>query len=121
MPVDLYLRIPTDPNYDEDEIEVDVDIQNFLQQIEMILTTSKGDVLCDPEFGANLEEYVWSNASSGEIASDINQQISLYCSDLAFNIPYKVDVNFVQGEIYDTIVVDISLDGTKLLGVVVTP
>lgn len=121
MAIDFYLRIPTDPNYDEREIEVDVDIQNFLQQIEMILTTRKGDVLGDPDFGANLEDYVWSKYSSSEIETEISQQISLYCSDLAFIIPYKIEVSFIQGEIYDTILVDIILDGTKLLGVVVTP
>jgi hypothetical protein len=121
MAVDLYLRIPTDPNYSAFEVEVDVDIQNFLQQIEMILTTRKGDVLGDPDFGANLEDYVWSNYSSSEIETELNQQISLYCSDLAYRIPYKIEVGFVQGEIYDTIVVDITLDGTKVLGVVVSP
>jgi hypothetical protein len=121
MAVDLYLRITTDPHYDDNEIEVDVDIQNFLQQIEMILTTRKGDVLGDPEFGANLEDYVWSNYSSSEIETEISRQISLYCSELSFRILYKIDVSFVQGEIYDTILVDVSIDGIKMLGVVVTP
>jgi hypothetical protein len=120
MPVDLYLRIPTDPNYDEMEIESDVDLENFLQAIEMILTTRRGDVLGDPQFGANLEDYVWSNYSSSQIQSELNQQIALYCADFAYKIPYKVDVSFIQGDITDTILVDISLDGTKVLGVAVS-
>jgi hypothetical protein len=121
MPIDFYLRIPTDPNYDENEIELDVDIQNFQQQLEMILTTRKGDILGDPQFGANLEDYVWSNYSSSQIRSEIQTQIAIYCQDLASKIPCDVDVNFIKGEIYDTILVDLILDGTKVMGIAVTP
>jgi hypothetical protein len=119
MAVDLYLRIPTDPNYDPREIEVDDNLQNFLQQVEMILTSRKGDVLGDPEFGANLEDYLWTNYSANQIQTEINSQISKYCSFLSYLFPFAIEVSFVQGDVIDTIIVDISIDGTKVLGVAV--
>ena len=119
MAVDLYLRIPTDPNYDPQEIEVDDNLQNLLQQIEMILTTRKGDVLGDPDFGANLEDYLWTNYSSGQIQTEVNSQISKYCSSLTYLFPFGIDVSFIQGEVVDTIIVDVTIDGTKVLGVAV--
>jgi hypothetical protein len=121
MAVDLYLRIPTDPNYSDLEIEIEDTFELFLQEIEMILTTRKGEVLGDPNFGADLEDFVWSNYSSIEIQNRINQQISLYCSALTNRIPHKIEVQFIKGEIYDSILVDIEIDGTKVLGVVVNP
>jgi hypothetical protein len=121
MAVDLYLRIPSDPNYSELEIEVDDSLQLFLQEIEMILTTRKGDVLGDPDFGANLEDFVWSTYSSIEIQNRIHQQISKYCYELSNKIPYSVNVQFVQGEIYDSILVDVEIDGTTMIGIMVNP
>jgi hypothetical protein len=120
MATDIYLRIPTDPNYDPTQIEVDDDFANFLQVIEMILTTRKGDVLGDPNFGANLEDYVWSTYSSTQILNELNEQIGFYCAPFCYRIPYAIDVNFMKGEITDSILVDIEIDGTKVLGIVVS-
>jgi hypothetical protein len=120
MAVDLYLRIPTDPNYSESEIELDVEIENFLQCVEMVLTTRKGDVLGDPNFGANLEDYVWSNYSSSQIKTELTHQVATYCEEFVYKIPYSIEVGFVKGEIVDTIIVDIIIDGTKVIGIAVS-
>jgi hypothetical protein len=120
MAVDIYLRIPTDPNYDPTQIEVDDDFYNFLQAIEMILTTRKGDVLGDPDFGANLEDYVWSNYTSSQIESELHEQIGTYCGSFISRIPYSITVNFIKGDITDSILVDIEIDGTSVLGIIVS-
>lgn len=122
MAVDVYLRIPTDPNYDPDQIEVEDRLSNFIQYIEMVLTTTKGEVFGDPNFGANLDSYLWnSNISAGSIISDINRQIFDYCPDSCKDIPYTIDVSFYKGDIFDTMIVDITIDGEKVLGIAATP
>lgn len=120
MAVDLYLRIPTDPKYSESEIELDVELEKFVQSIEMILTTRKGEVLGDPNFGANLEDYLWSNYNSSQIKNELTQQVINYCSAYTYRIPYSIEVGFIKGEIIDTILVDIVIDGTKVLGIAVS-
>ena len=117
MAVDIYLRIPTDPNYDPTQLEVDDDLFNFMQAIEMILTKRKGEVLGDPEFGANIEDFLWSSYNSAKIKNIIGEQIGMYAGEFAYRIPYDIDVNFVKGDITDSILVDIIIDGTKVLGI----
>jgi len=122
MALDIYMKIPTDPYFDDDEIEIDDDIFNFVQNIEMILTTNKGDVFGIPEFGASLEAYLWNrNISPATIISDINKQIVLFCPTASNRIPYKVDVNFIKGDMTDSMVIDIVIDDQKVLGIVASP
>lgn len=122
MALDIYLKIPTDPNYSSGEIEVEDNLFNFVQYIEMILTTEKGEVFGEPNLGANLEAYLWNpNITSSVIKSEIISQILEFCPSSVNQIPYDIDVNFIKGEITDTILVDIEIDGTKVLGIAATP
>ena len=118
MAVDVYLRLPNDPNYVASYVEVEDDVSNFVQQIEMILTTRPGEILGFPDFGVNLEGYLWNNyITSGTIKNDIQSQIRRYCPNFQSIIPYEITVNFVAGEIIDGIIIDIIIDGRKILGV----
>lgn len=122
MPLDVYLKIPEDPNYDPTQIEVEDDLFNFVQYIEMILTTNKGEVFGAPELGANLEAYLWNpHITAGTIKSEINRQIFLLCPNLSSRIAFDVDVQFFKGSITDSILVDIIIEGEKVLGIVSTP
>jgi len=122
MPLDIYLKIPTDPNYDETQIEVNDDLFNFVQLVEMILTTEKGEVFGAPDLGASLESYLWNpNITASTIKSEINRQIFEYAQFTSTSIPYSIDVNFMKGAITDTILVDLLVDGSKVLGIAATP
>jgi hypothetical protein len=122
MAVDVYLRLPSDPNYVSNFVEVEDEVSNFVQRIEMILTTNPGEVLGSPEFGVNLEGYLWNPyVTSGSIKNDIMTQIRRYCEYNQKNIPYSVEVNFVVGDIIDSIIVDIIIDGRKILGISAIP
>ena len=122
MAIDIYLRIPTDPNYDPTQIDGDDQFQQFLQLIEMLLTTKKGEVLGNPELGCNLEQFLWNDQiSSSTIKTEIMTQILSYGSDYGNRIQYDVDVNFVTGPISDSILVDIYIEDQKVLGIAATP
>jgi hypothetical protein len=122
MAVDIYLRIPTDPKFDPDQLEVEDDLENFVQYIEMLLTTNKGEVFGEPDFGANLDSYLWNtNVSVGSIKSDLNKLILKYLPDGCSKIPFAIDIGFIKGQLYDTMLVDIEIDGTKVIGIAATP
>lgn len=122
MALDVYLKIPTDPDYSSSEIEVEDELFNFVQYIEMILTTQKGEVFGSPNLGASLESYLWNpNISASIIKREIIEQIKEFCPRSSSTIPFDIDVNFVKGEITDSILVDIEIDGTKVLGISAIP
>lgn len=122
MAIDIYLRLPNDPNYVSNYVEVENDVSNFVQMIEMILTTKPGEILGSPEFGVNLEGFLWNPyITSGTIKNDIMTQIRRYCEYSQAKIPYSVEVNFIAGEIVDGIVIDIIIDGRKTLGISAIP
>lgn len=121
MAVDIYFKISSDSIFNPDNIEEEDSVEIFIQQIDMIMTTKKGSLLGDPEFGVNLEKYLWSfYGGSDGIKQEIFQQISQYTDNIS-NIPYDVEVNFINGEIWDSILVDIIVDGTKVAGYLTTP
>jgi hypothetical protein len=122
MPIDIYLRVPEDPTYDPNQIEVDDSLFRFLQIIEMILTTRKGDILGDSNFGVGLEAYLWNQyVSVSTIKSEIMAQIVEYANPFVPNIPFDVDVNFVAGDQFDYILVDVIIDGEKVIGIAASP
>lgn len=123
MAVDIYFKQQEYPYFDPTEIEVIDSLENFLQQIEMILTTPKGSLLGDPDFGVSLDSYLWSTSiGSGPIKQDIIHQIMTYVNFNEFgSIPYDIQVSFLKGEVWDTIIVDVLIDGTKVAGYAVAP
>lgn len=123
MAVDLYFKMDTYPYYDTDEIEITDRLELLLQEIEMILTTSKGSVLGDPDFGLSLDSYIWSTSKgSSHIKQDAENQINKYISsDALRGIALDIEVNFIKGEIWDSIILDILIDGTQVAGYTVEP
>ena len=122
MAIDIYLRIPTDPNYDPTQIDGDDEFQQFLQLIEMLLTTKRGEVLGNPGLGCNLEQFLWNEqVSSSSVKSEIMTQILDYGSDYGRSISYDIDVNFIAGPITDSILVDVYIEDQKVLGIAATP
>jgi len=122
MALDIYLRLPQDPNYNSDFLEVEDDISNFVQMIEMCLTTVPGEVLGEPELGCNLEGYLWNPyITVGTIKNDIMSQVRRFCGYSQISIPFSVNVNFIKGSISDSILVDIEVDGRSVLGIAASP
>ena len=123
MAIDLYFKMDTYPYYDADEIEITDRVELLLQEVEMILTTSKGSVLGDPDFGLSLDSYIWSTAKgNSHIKQDAENQINKYISnDTLRGIDLGIEVNFIKGEIWDTIILDILIDGTQVAGYTVEP
>ena len=118
--VDFYSVLDENPIFDWHQLEVNDEVEAFIQNVELLMTSSKEDLLGDSKFGASLDRYLWSQViGSGSIATDIKNQIDEYCGNP--NIDYEIEVSFVEGDIYDTMIVDLTIDGIKVAGYSLRP
>jgi hypothetical protein len=93
---DFYILYKDHPRYVPKELIEDEIINVIIQKYEMVLFTNKGEVLGDPNFGANLPELLFQTKVSDTYVKDvINEQIGTYIPEL-LNTNYTLNVVFVQ-------------------------
>ena len=115
---EIYNRAPGDPNFNPGQLEVHDEIMEFIQQIEMALFTRRREVIGHKMFGANLEDLIYSlNATNGEVETLVQQQIIHFCPHSS-RIPFTVTCKFMKGTTRDLAVVDVIIDNTFTLGIV---
>jgi hypothetical protein len=115
--MEFYVRAEGDPNYDPYKVHSESEIAQVITQIETILFTRKGEVLGDPDFGASIEDLIYTlNYSEGVINQAIEQQIQRYVP-LAGKYGVVVETKFYKGTVRDIAQVDITLDSKYQVGV----
>lgn len=86
------------PRYTEHALEITDKLINLIQKIEILLYTPKGSILAQPDFGIDLEKYVFETRVSADyIRNEINMQIWQYVlsnDDSNYNV--TCDVNFYE-------------------------
>ena len=91
----------------------------LLQDIYILLSTPKGSIPFEYDFGVDLEKYVHElNADKNEIRSHILGQIALYCKVSTDNV-IDIDVYFFKDDIRDICLIDILVNNQKVFGLVV--
>lgn len=114
---ELYCKHSSDPTLQDDILEHSDIYEAVLSKIRMILFTRKGDVLGEPNFGTSIEDYVFeTNVSGIDLESMIQEQILTYVPESDF---FKITVNakFKKGKTQDTCFIDIKINGTPALGI----
>lgn len=93
---DFYILYQGHPRFEPLELIEDEVINVIIQKYEMILFTNQGEVLSQPQLGANLLELLYeTKVSASTVKNNINQQIQRFIPEIA-NIPYFLDVVFAQ-------------------------
>lgn len=93
---DFYILYRGHPRYTIGEINESEIINVIVQKYEMMLFTNKGEVLGDPNFGANLLDLLYQTKVSASFVKDrIEEQIQIYIPELA-ETNYNLNVVFVQ-------------------------
>jgi len=108
--MELYIKSLEDPNYDEDQLQIDEDIALIISQIETLVFTQKGDVMGDPEFGLNLEDYVYSFMYNDTMLQGVVQSAIERYIPLAAKIPVHTTVEFAELTEKNMVFIDISID-----------
>lgn len=78
---DFYTRTDGDPRYLNDRVEIGDELESAIQQVKMTLFTQKGEVLGEPDFGLNLDSYLFEYSVdpfnlSDEATSQINKYVA---------------------------------------------
>ena len=93
---DFYVLYRGHPRYSQGEINESQLVDVIVQKYEVMLFTNKGEVMGDPNFGANLLDLLYQTKVSGSYVKEkINEQIQQYIPEL-FSINYNLEVVFVQ-------------------------
>lgn len=115
--MELYIKTQGDPNFIDNEIVIDDEVQKLIAQIEVVLFTNRGDVMGNQHIGCNLEDLIYEfNFNNYKIKEVIEKQINVYCP-LAQTHTVEVDVSFQRGEVRDIAYVDILINNKFLLTV----
>ncbi len=76
---EIYTRAADETGYNPSALEHDSAVEEMVQKIKNLMSTSNGDVLGDYSFGANIEDLVFRTARDAEgIESDISRQLTEY-------------------------------------------
>lgn len=106
---DIYIKDPKNKGYLDNKVESTTFLDTVIGKIYVILMTNKGDVLGDPDFGADIPKYLWKTSfPASTIESNIKEQFMKYIPEL-MNNDYKINVYIMKGTISDIGVVQISL------------
>lgn len=93
---DFYIKYEGVPKYNSSELVEDDIMRVIIQKYEMILFTIKGEVLGDPDFGANLDELLYETSVSEEyVRNTISDQLNEYVPEI-MGISFDIKVVFVQ-------------------------
>ena len=93
---DIYIGSPDQPKFVVNQIIVDDIIRVIVQKYEMIIFTNQGELLGDPNFGADLPRLLFqTKVSATAVKNLISQQIDTYITELN-GTSYGLDVSFQQ-------------------------
>lgn len=106
---DIYIRSSNDPLFNSNIVE-NISISDvIMSKIQMILFTNKGEVISDPDFGADIPMFLWKTRfPASTIKSDIEEQITKYIPELAPG-QYKINVYILPGTVQDIGIIQIDL------------
>lgn len=94
--IDFYIKGPDEPKYNNSLIIEDDIINVIIQKYKLILFTNKGDLLGDPNFGADIELLLFETKVSESFVNDaIVQQINSYIPELN-SMNYTLQIAFSQ-------------------------
>lgn len=116
---EIYTRNESDKYY-SDIVEHNSDIESILSQIKIILSTRKGQVLGNYNFGCGIEDLIFTTKfNKDRIRSIITEQINENIKEFN-NYSIDVDVSFFkQPNGLDAGVIDIYINKTKIQGFLV--
>lgn len=114
---DIYSRDVDSNNYDENRLEVDDALSQLIIKIENTLFTNKTEVLGVPEFGASLDELVFSLVLNESVIQEkVNKQIISYC--LAGDDRFSIDteVSFYRTPERNGALIDVYVNENRVIG-----
>jgi hypothetical protein len=114
--MELYIKTLGDPNYRDDQMQSDEEILMMLTQIETLVFTNKGEVMGDPEFGLNLEDYVYSFMYNDDMLRGVVNNAIIQYIPLSSKYPVSVTVEYTTQSDRNAVYIDITIDNKYGIG-----
>ncbi len=117
MLVEIYARDKTDPKFSPDYMEIYDKVEALLAKIRMILYTSRGEVLGEPELGLDLENNLFEPGLNETVIRDrFYAQLAKYVPE---HVDYNIDCSFdTQSDgVSNTAYLYITINNEKALGI----
>ena len=108
---DFYIRYKGHPLFTDKQLIQDDIVLVIVQKVEMILFSSKGELLGDYDFGSDLQRLLFETKVSADfVKKEIVEQFMRYIPELD-SIAYSLDVSFSEHptEYYDMLFVDFQI------------
>jgi hypothetical protein len=111
---DIYAIPEGEKRYKDNVMELTSELDVIIQQVDLLLFTNKGDVLMMPDFGCDLERFLFeTSVNESVVKSTIMDQINKYIY-LKGSYIVDVDVSFVQWENNVAMIVDLNINNRKV-------
>ena len=114
--IDFYIGYPGHPLYRTPDIIEDDVVRVVIQKYEVIIFTNKGELLGDPNFGADLVKLLHETRISAEsVEADIKAQIADYIPEID-GLEYELSVEFLEDpeRHQEVMVVNFTLNGYQV-------
>ena len=107
----MYMKYEGHPRFHSNRIVEDDVIEVIVQKLEMILFSDKGSLIGEPEFGCNLEYFLWqTKVPSSDLESLITNQINLYIPEMNA-IGYDFSLDLYEGSYRDILYLNFIIKG----------
>jgi len=111
---DFYIKYEGHPRFTTNKILEDEAIEIIVNKMEMILFTNKGEVLGDPEFGADLYFFLHKTKVAAEtVETIIDEQFKKYIPELN-SVSHTLEVTIVPGTFQDVLFIDITVNDVEI-------
>jgi len=116
---DLYTRSPDDPNFKYGILDHSDPIESIITKVKMILGTRPGQIIGDLNFGVGIEDLIFeTNINQTQLQERITEQFEAYIAETKDYVVTPM-VSFGRADGYDYAVIDIYINNTKTIGLLV--
>ena len=115
---DFYMRSEEDPKYKKGILQIADETEEAINQIKMTLLTEKGSVLGDPDFGLDVNKYLFDfDIDPFGLSNDANVQIDKYVSASKLKNITTTPSKFTDDRDRDVFVLEVGIDGDNTMRV----
>jgi len=115
---DFYMRSEGDPKYKRGILQVSDDTEEAISQIKMTLLTDKGEVLGEPEFGLEVNKYLFDfETDPFGLSNQANLQIEKYVASSKIKNIEVSPSKFTDDRDRDVFVLEVNINGNNSFGV----
>ena len=115
---DIYMRSEDDPNYKKGILQISDNTEEAISQVKMTVLTEKGRVLGEPDFGLDVNKYLFDfDTDPFGLSNEANQQIERYVSSSKIKNIDVTPAKYTDEKDRDVFVLKINIDGDNEFGI----